>query len=119
MRVLLADHHETARWAIRTLLQEVTGFEIVGEATDGASALKLAKEQRAELVLVDGELPDIYIADLIADLHALERRPMVIVMSSYPGYSGMLLKAGADAFISKGNQPALMLETLRRYLVSK
>jgi len=52
--------------------------------------------------------------DLIASLHALEPRPIVIVMSSEIEYSRVLLKAGADAFVSKG-EPDWLLEKLHRY----
>lgn len=119
MRILLADHHETARWAIRTRLWEEPGFDLVAEAVDAKSALDLTEAHRAEIILVDSELPGSYIEDLIAELHAFEWRPTVLVMGSYAGQSGMLLKAGADAFVSKGNQPELMLGTLRRYATPK
>ena len=115
MRIVLADHHETTRWAIRTRLQDEPGLELVGEATDAREALKLAQEHTAELVLVDSELPGAFIGELIADLHALVWRPTVIVMGIHSGHSGMLLKAGADAFVSKGEQPELLIMTLRRY----
>jgi DNA-binding NarL/FixJ family response regulator len=45
MRVLLADHHETARWAIRTRLQEEPCFELVGETANAESTLHLAEYQ--------------------------------------------------------------------------
>ncbi|NJN82881.1 MAG: response regulator transcription factor [Caldilineaceae bacterium] len=66
MRILLADHHDTARWAIRTWFEDEPDFELVGEAMDCKSALKLAEEEAAELVLVDSDLPGGFIGDLIA-----------------------------------------------------
>ena len=56
-----------------------------------------------------------FIEDLIASLHALKPRPIVIVMSSGFEYSRMLLMAGADAFVSKGDPPNWLLQTLRRF----
>ncbi len=75
----------------------------------------MAENRAADLFLVDRELPGAFIEDLIARLHALEPRPIVIVMSSGFEYSRMLLQAGADAFVSKGDPPNWLLQTLRKY----
>jgi DNA-binding NarL/FixJ family response regulator len=55
--VLIVDDHPSFRASARTLL-ELVGFEVVGEAADGASALDLAGSLRPELVLLDIALPD-------------------------------------------------------------
>jgi transcription-repair coupling factor (superfamily II helicase) len=55
------------------------------------------------------------IEDLIARLHALQPNPIVVVMSNEFEYSRTLLKSGADAFVSKEDQPDWLLDTLHRY----
>jgi DNA-binding NarL/FixJ family response regulator len=55
--VLIVDDHPSFRASARTLL-ELEGFEVVGEAADGAAALDLAGSLRPELVLLDIALPD-------------------------------------------------------------
>lgn len=55
--VLIVDDHASFRRSARTLL-ELEGFEVVGEAVDGASALELAERLQPELVLLDIALPD-------------------------------------------------------------
>jgi len=55
--VLIVDDHAPFRRSIRVLL-ELEGFDVVGEAEDGASALDLALRLRPELVLLDVALPD-------------------------------------------------------------
>ena len=57
----------------------------------------------------------LYIEDLITRLHALEPPPIVVVMSSEVENSRKLLKAGADAFVSKGDEPDWLLETLQKF----
>jgi DNA-binding NarL/FixJ family response regulator len=57
VRVLIVDDHPSFRSSARTLL-ELDGFDVVGEAEDGASALALAAELAPELVLLDIALPD-------------------------------------------------------------
>jgi two-component system nitrate/nitrite response regulator NarL len=114
MRIILADHHAQPCWALKTSLEEQPDFDLIGEALDAQGLLILAKQHPADLVLVDGELPGISIWDLIARLHRLEPRPIVIVMSSEIEQSRVMLKAGADAFVSKG-EPDWLLEQLHRY----
>lgn len=115
MRIILADHHPQALWALRTTLQEKSSFEVTGEAVDAAGLLALMAENPPDLALIDWELPGKPIEDLITELHRCKSKLTVIVMGSQPEYGRMLLKAGADAFISKGDQPDWMLETLKKF----
>jgi DNA-binding NarL/FixJ family response regulator len=57
VRVVIVDDHASFRRSARTLL-ELEGFEVVGEAADGAAAVDLAERLRPELVLLDVALPD-------------------------------------------------------------
>jgi DNA-binding NarL/FixJ family response regulator len=58
MTVVIVDDHPSFRASARALL-ELEGFEVVGEAADGVSALELTRDLQPELVLVDVSLPDI------------------------------------------------------------
>ena len=115
MRIILADHHTQSCWALKTLLEEQPEFDLIGDADNAQILLELAEKHLPDVILVDSELPGIYIEDLISRLHTLEPRPTVIVMSSEFENSRKLLKAGADAFVSKGDQPDWLLEILRKY----
>ncbi|MGD2049610.1 MAG: response regulator transcription factor [Chloroflexota bacterium] len=115
MRIILADNHQHALWALKTTLQEEPDLEIVGEAVDSEGLLRLAEKAAVDLVLVDRKLPGDPIEDLISRLQTLEPKPIIIVMSSNIEDSRKMLKAGADAFVSKGDQPDWLLETLRQY----
>lgn len=115
MRIILADQHAQPLWALKTMLEEQTEFDLIGEAEDAQDLLKLAEEQPADLILVDNELLGGYIEEVIARLHALAPTPIIIVMSSEFDCSRMALKAGADAFVSKGDQPDWLLDKLRKY----
>lgn len=97
------------------MLQEEPDLEIVGEAVDTEGLFELAKKAKADLVLIARKLPGCQIRGLISDLHVIEPRPIVIVMSTHIEDSRMTLEAGADAFVSKGDQPDRLLETLRQY----
>jgi DNA-binding NarL/FixJ family response regulator len=64
---------------------------------------------------VDFDLPGKPISDTISALHTFIPRPIVVVMGSKPETGRMLLKAGADAFVSKSDQPDWLLETLQKF----
>ena len=113
MKIMLADHHPQALWALKIILEEKINFEVTGEAVDAEGLLALAVQNPPDLALVDWELPGKSIEDLITLLHVCIPRPIVVVMGSRPEYGRMLLKAGADAFVSKGDQTDWLLETLQ------
>ena len=115
MRIILADHHAQSLWALKTVLQEQPEFDLIGVVEDEQSLLILAEEHTADLFLVDRSLPGGPIEELIGSLHALDPRPLVIVMSSEFEYSRMMLKAGADAFVSKGDRPDWLLDKLYNF----
>jgi DNA-binding NarL/FixJ family response regulator len=118
MQIILADHHPQSLWALKTLLQEKPEFEIVGEVDNAADLFASAKQCPPELALLDWELPGEPITEVIDYLHAISPRPIVVVMGSKPEYGRMLLKAGADAFVSKGDQPDWLMETLLKFAKS-
>ena len=115
MRIILADHHVQPCEVLRTLLEEQPEFDIVGETGDATRLLELAERQLPDLILIDSELPRTNIEKLISKLHTQDPRPTVIVMSSNFEDSRKLLKAGADAFVSKRDQPEWLLEILYKY----
>ena len=101
-RVLIVDDHGGFRASARRLL-EGQGFAVVGEASDGAEALRLAAELHPDLVLLDIHLPD-------ADGRYVGRRissgpdaPNVVLISSrdVDDLGDSVERAGARGFISK------------------
>ena len=115
LRILLADHHTHVLRALKTMLLESPEIVAVGEAVDVNGLLSLSEKLLPDLILIDRELPGGPIEDLITALHQLDPKPYVIIMSSEIEHSRMLLKAGADAFVSKGDQPEWLLDTLLKF----
>ena len=115
MRVIVADHHAHSLWGLKTVLHEQPDIDLLGVAEDAENLLILAEKHTADLFLVDRKLPGKPIDDLITNLHCLNPRPVVSVMSSESEFSRMMLKAGADAFVSKTDQPDWLLETLHKF----
>ena len=78
VRVVIVDDHAAFRRSARRLLER-DGFDVVGEAADGSTALALARDLRPELVLLDVALPDMSGFD-VAD--GLTDGPRVVLTSS-------------------------------------
>ena len=58
MRIILADHNRSTLWALRTLIDEESNMEVVGEATDTQELKAMAEQLSADLLLIDRRLPD-------------------------------------------------------------
>ena len=100
--VLIVDDHSGFRASARLLL-EAEGFTVLGEATDGTSALEAARELRPELVLLDIELPDMDGFEVTRCLADESNRAAVILISSRDSsdYRTRLSKSKALGFIPK------------------
>jgi DNA-binding NarL/FixJ family response regulator len=100
--VRIVDDHGEFRRAARALL-EAEGFEVVGEAVDGESALSEVMRLRPDLVLLDIQLPDIDGFDVAAGLADLADRPVVVLTStrSAASYRRRLAETSLT-FIPKG-----------------
>jgi DNA-binding NarL/FixJ family response regulator len=123
-RVLVADSHVTVRSALRRLLAEEADLHLIGEAVRARDLLGLARALQPHVVLLEWELPGLGAGDgvpvalqpmrrLFYQLHALTPHPYVVVLSGWPQAQTAALLAGADAFVSTGSPPQLLLATLR------
>jgi two-component system, NarL family, invasion response regulator UvrY len=115
MRILLVEDHPIVRAGCRSLLEGAPGTE-VREATTAADGLQLAREFIPEIVVLDLRLPDGNGLDLLEPLKLLERAPKVIIFSMYedPAFAARALEAGARGYITKNDDPDLLLEAIRR-----
>jgi DNA-binding NarL/FixJ family response regulator len=100
--VLIVDDHEEFRRTARALL-EADGFEVVGEAADGASALVEATRLHPQLVLLDIQLPDLDGFEVALRLNGSAEPPAVVLTSSRDrsSYRRRLAASTALAFIPK------------------
>ena len=109
--VLVVDDHQSFRSTARSLL-ESEGFDVVGEADDGMSALRASRELQPDLVLLDVNLPDIDGFDVAARLTAADDAPAVILVSSRDGsdFGSCVERSGARGFIPKGELSGAAIE---------
>ena len=101
--VLIVDDHPSFRASARAIL-EADGFEVIGEATDGTSALEMLRSLRPDVVLLDVQLPDMTGFDICEECGDLDETAIVLVSSRDAGdYEGLIAACGARGFIPKAD----------------
>ncbi|MBA4860205.1 response regulator transcription factor [Streptomyces sp. PSKA54] len=117
IRVLLADDQALLRSAFRVLVDSEPDMEVVGEASDGAEAVRLAKEQAADVVLMDIRMPG---TDGLAATRLISADPAlahvrVVMLTTFEvdEYVVQSLRAGASGFLGKGAEPEELLSAIR------
>ncbi|MFN2137258.1 MAG: response regulator [Candidatus Promineifilaceae bacterium] len=116
IRVLIADDHPIVRRGIRDLLATEPHIELVGEATNGEEALRLALERQPDVVLMDLVMAPV---DGIAATRALnEQVPQskVLVLTSFATDDKVFpaIKAGALGYLIKDTDPDELLRAIRQ-----
>jgi DNA-binding NarL/FixJ family response regulator len=112
---LIVDDHAGFRATAHRLLM-ARGFDVVGEAANGAQALEAAARLRPDLVLLDVQLPDIDGFEIAARLTSNGHRPEVVLTSSRDAaeFGGLVERSGVRGFIPKaqlsGRRLAALLE---------
>jgi DNA-binding NarL/FixJ family response regulator len=111
--VLIVDDHPTFRATARQLL-EVEGFEVVGEAEDGSSALDCVARLKPEVVLLDVQLPDMDGFEVASRLCSNGNRAQVVLTSSRDAseYGPLVKASGSRGFIPKGELSGRSLAAL-------
>ncbi|MFD9935937.1 response regulator [Streptomyces massasporeus] len=117
IRVLLADDQALLRSAFRVLVDSEPDMEVVGEASDGAEAVRLTKEQHADVVLMDIRMPgtDGLAATrmISADPDLADVRVVILTTFEVDDYVVQSLRAGASGFLGKGSEPEELLNAIR------
>ena len=114
--VLLVDDHSLVRRGFRRMLEDAPDILVVGEASDGAEAIRLAQELRPRLIIMDCALPDM--SGLIATRRILEMHPQIAIlmlsMHSEDTLVRQALDAGARGYILKNAVDLELVTAIRR-----
>jgi DNA-binding NarL/FixJ family response regulator len=116
IRVLLADDEPLLRMAFTMVLDAQADMAAVGEAGDGATAVRLARELRPDVVLMDVRMPDTDGIEATAAIVAERPETRVLILTTFDvdefAFAG--LKAGASGFLLKNALPEELLAAIRR-----
>jgi two-component system invasion response regulator UvrY len=113
--VLLVDDHDLVRTGIKRLLSDLSDIEVIGEASNGEDAVKIVKEKKPNVVLMDVKMPGI--GGLEATRKMLRHDPnvKVIALSVHAAepFPSKLLQAGASGYLTKGALLEQMVTAIR------
>jgi DNA-binding NarL/FixJ family response regulator len=120
-RIMLVEDHAIIREGLRSLFSSERDFEVVAEAEEGRSALKLAASHHPDLVVTDLSMPQMDGIDLIATLKRQNPKIRVIALTVHRNDEYVLsaLKAGADGYILKEANYSELITAARTVLRGK
>jgi DNA-binding NarL/FixJ family response regulator len=114
-RLLIVEDHRIMREGIRTLVERTGEVDVVGEAENGADAIRMCRELQPDLVLMDVGLPDLNGVEATREL--LRQHPLtgVVILSMYDDEETVIssVRAGARGYVVKRASSVELLEALR------
>lgn len=116
IKVLVVDDHAVVRRGLRSILEKERGIEVGGEAENGVEALKLLREGKWDVVLLDISMSGPNGIDILKQIIEGGSGAKVLVLSSHPEeqYAVRMMKSGVSGYITKLCNPEQLVEAVRR-----
>ena len=113
-RILIADDHGVVRGGLRLLLERQAGFEVVGEAADGAEAVREALALRPDVAILDVAMPRLTGLQAAREIRAQAPEVQVLVLSMHDDdrYVFEALKAGASGYVLKREADTALVDAV-------
>lgn len=115
IRCVIADDHEMLRYGMRRLLEDAPDFDVVGEASHAADALKLVLQHRPDMVLLDINMPGMssFEAGRLIEEHSPHTRIVYLTMHEDRQYADEAPRSGDSGYLLKDTPAPLLLRSLR------
>ncbi|WP_323841424.1 MULTISPECIES: response regulator [unclassified Moraxella] len=116
IKVLVVDDHDLVRMGIMHMLNNTDDIEVIGEADNGDMAVRLARQYRPDVVLLDVNMPNIGGVEATRRIKQIDNAIKVLAVSSLSTqpYPSMLLKAGVNGYITKGTPLDEMIRAIKK-----
>ena len=116
IRILIVDDSLSFRKGIRALLSIQSDMEVIGDASDGSTAMEMIPGLNPELVLLDECMPGMSGSEVTRQLKNLWPHIKVILLTMYSDRESLAIEAGVDAFLIKGIPPEHILAMIREII---
>lgn len=115
-RVLIADDQRLVRAGLRMLCESTPGVEVIGEAADGAQAVRLAAELSPDVILMDLRMPGVDGITAIGQVLSTRAEAKILVLTTFDDddHLYLALAAGAAGFLVKDTDPAELIGAVHR-----
>lgn len=115
IRILLADDHPVVRDGLKGMLGSQPDFDVIGEAPDGAAAVRLTAELKPNIVLMDLRMPVMDGVTAIREIKNLHPAVRILVLTTYDSDADILpaIEAGASGYLLKDTSREALFTAIR------
>ncbi|PWB73548.1 MAG: DNA-binding response regulator [Anaerolineales bacterium] len=116
IRVLVVDDHAIIRKGVRAVLELVPDIDLVGEAENGAQAVKVEPELTPDVILMDLMMPEMDGIECIRQIKARRPEARILVLTNFAGEEMIFpaIKAGAMGYHLKDSSPETLIDAIRQ-----
>jgi DNA-binding NarL/FixJ family response regulator len=121
INVLVVDDHALIRKGLKQILDDTSDIRVTGEAETGMQAIKMVRENKYDMALLDITLPDKYGIDVLRQMKLECPSLPVLILSMHPDeqYALRSIKAGASGYMNKQSAPSQLVIAIRKVASGK
>ncbi len=121
IKILLADDHKIVRQGLRSLIENQSDMEVIGEAEDGRTTIRLVEELSPHVVIMDIAMPDLSGIEATQKIIGNEPRVKVIALSMYLDrrFVSEMLRAGATGYLLKDCAFDELIQAIRAVVANR
>jgi DNA-binding NarL/FixJ family response regulator len=121
LRILVADDQPYIRRAVRALLESRSGWEVIGEASDGREAIEKTGELNPDVIVMDMFMPNLNGLEATREIHAAypDAKVLILTLHDLPDLSRAVREAGAKGLVLKSDSNLFLIAAVETIGESK